>query len=128
MGEEVPKESQTIAAVRSARLAEKISLAKSGLNIPRTWWNNTSSEVLGLIFILLLNLYLVYPFFGTASPDVVFSGPIVPLLAKIIEYFGIPLQYSMQIVNIIFFMLFPFSFYFCLFQPEWELDWFCRLS
>ncbi|OGM27027.1 hypothetical protein A3D00_01990 [Candidatus Woesebacteria bacterium RIFCSPHIGHO2_02_FULL_38_9] len=112
MGEEVPKESQTIAAVRSARLAEKISLTKSGFNITRAWWNNTISEALGLIAVLFLNLYLVYPFFGTASPDVVFSGPVVPLIAKVIEYFGVPLQYSMQIVNIIFFLLFPFSFYF----------------
>jgi hypothetical protein len=109
--EHLPKESETIAAKRAIRLAEKIQEAKKHLDIQSAWWAGLPFEILGLVFVFLINLYLVFPFFGTPAPNIPFSGPIIPLLARLIELTGTPLIYAIQIVNLAFFLLFPLSFY-----------------
>jgi hypothetical protein len=110
--ENLPKESETIAARRAIRLAEKLSQARESLRERRSWWSNVLTEVIALILVFTLNLYLVMPFFGSSVSDTFFSGPVFPVLAKFIEVFNIPLSYAIQIVNIIFFLLFPISLYF----------------
>jgi hypothetical protein len=110
--EEIPEESETIASKRTARLAEKIKSARNELKARRAWWSRELVEVFLLVLIFALNFYLIYPFFGTPASDTTFSGPVIPLLAKTIEFFGMPLSYSIQIVNIAFFLLFPISYYF----------------
>lgn len=112
MREKIPQESETIAAKRSVRLAEKIRRARESIQAARASWSNASIEVIILLLIFSLNVYLIFPFFGSASNFTFFSGPIVPLLAKFIELFGPPLSYSIQIINIFFFLLFPISLYF----------------
>lgn len=107
----IPKETETIAARRAARISEKIRKARGGVIRGKGWWSNKVLEVATLVLIFLLNLYLVYPFFGTSAPITFFSGPIIPLVTKSIELLGLPLPYAIQIVNIIFFLIFPLSLY-----------------
>lgn len=110
--DKIPTESETIAAKRTARLAERIREARKGFKARRAWWSKGLAEVLLLVFIFALNFYLIHPFFGAPAPDTTFSGPIIPLLAKAIELSGMPLAYAIQIVNIAFFLLFPITYYF----------------
>lgn len=111
--ENVPHESETIAVRRAARIAERIKEAKRGLFARRAWWSNGPLEMLFLVFLFGLNFYLVVPFFGTSAVQTPFSGPIIPLLAEGIAFISkIPLFYAVQIVNIVFFLIFPFSYYF----------------
>ena len=109
--EQVPQEDETIAAKRAFRLAEKIRSAREGLVGKKAWWNNGPMEILVLVILLSLNFYLVQSFFGTTAPDISYSGPIIPLMGKLIELTGIPLSYSFQIVHAVFFLMFPVTFF-----------------
>lgn len=112
MKEAIPRETETIAARRAARLSEKIKKARSSLVVARAWWSAAPLEGLGVIFLLVLTFYLIYSLFGKAAPPTSFSGPVIPLTAKAIEFFfATPLPYSFQIVYLAFFVVFPFSFY-----------------
>ena len=109
---DVPQESETIAARRAVRIRKRLGKAKRGLG--RTSWRiDGQAESLGLGLIWFLNLYLVLPFFGREAFLTSYSGPIIPLLGKIISWLGLPLSYSIEIVNIVFFLIFPISFYIC---------------
>ena len=109
--EDIPKETETIASRRARRLEEKLRDEKKR-RIIRVWWNNRAVEYLGLGIVLLLNIYLIFPFFGTSSGDAFYSGPIIPILSKAVEFVGrIPFPYAVQIINIIFFLIFPLSIY-----------------
>ena len=111
--ENVPRETETIAAKRSLRLAEKIRNARGRITVTNSWWNTQGFEFLLLLIIFLFNVFSIYFYFGTAtSSDTFFSGPIIPLMAKFFTIFKIPLSYAFQIVNIIFFVSFPFTLYF----------------
>lgn len=107
----VPKETETIAARRAARLSKKILEARERVGIGKAWWSNAIVEALALIFIFSLNLYLILPFFSTPAPDNTFSGPVMPLLVKLVGTFGTSTANSIQIANIFFFLLLPFSLY-----------------
>ena len=109
--DKIPKTSETIAARRAARLAEKIKKAKSRLAFTPAWWSNGATDFFSLVLLSALNFYLIYPFFGKPAVATTFSGPVIPLMARIIEFFGIPITYAYQIVNIAFFLAFPISFY-----------------
>lgn len=110
--ENIPKETETIAARRSLRLAEKIRNTRARINVANSWWNSQAFELGFLLIILFLNVYSIYFFFGTSTnTGTFFSGPIIPLMAKFLELFNIPLSYAYQIVNIIFFAGFPFTLY-----------------
>lgn len=111
MKDKIPETSETIAARRAARLAEKIKKARSRLAFTPAWWSNGAADFFSLVFLFALNFYLIYPFFGKPTVATTFSGPVIPLMARIIEFFGIPMTYAYQIVNIIFFLAFPISFY-----------------
>lgn len=111
MKDEVPKESETIAARRAKRLSDKLKKAREQVGIGRARWSSGVLEVLIVLLIFVLNFYLVSPFFGKSAPDAFFSGPVIPLLAKIVELFRIPISYSIQVVNIFFFITFPLSLY-----------------
>lgn len=112
MGDKIPTEEETIAAKRAERVAEKLKRSKDGFYVPKAWWSTAALEVSLLTLILILNFYLIFPFFGTQAPDAFFSGPVIPLIAKLIEVLGPELSYSIQIVNIIFFLFFPITLYF----------------
>lgn len=110
--ERVPKETETIAARRSKRVSEKLRNARRSLIVKRAWWSSAPLEGLGIIFILALTFYLIYPLFGDVAPPTSFSGPVIPLAAKAIEFFfATPLPYSLQIVYLVFFVVFPAAFY-----------------
>lgn len=109
--EGVPRESETIAIKRAARLSEKLKRARTGFVENKAWWSNTAVETVILLSLLSLNLYLVSSHFTQAAPDIPYSGPILPLLAKGVEFFGVPLPNAFQYVNIFFFLLFPITFY-----------------
>lgn len=109
--ENIPKETETIAARRAARIAEKLRLAGEGLAGKKAWWSNEPMELLILIFVFAINFYLVYPFFGTPAPQTHYSGPIVPLITSLVSLFKVQTSYAIQIVYIAFILLFPLSFY-----------------
>src|SRR3989337_1503097 len=107
----IPSESETIAAKRAIRVAEKIAEARERLKMKKAWWSRGFNESFFFVIIFLVNFFLVFEFFGTSSSTPFFSGPVVPLIAKFIEFWGVPLGYAIQIVNIFFYLLFPASFY-----------------
>lgn len=109
--ERIPQESETIAARRSARLAEKIKKARESWGVRAFWWTTPFFEVILVTFTFSLSLYLVWDLFATTAPDAFFSGPIIPLIAKGIEFFGTPLSFAIQYVNIFFYLSFPITLY-----------------
>ncbi|OGM02153.1 hypothetical protein A2115_01425 [Candidatus Woesebacteria bacterium GWA1_41_8] len=111
MENSIPQESETIAARRAIRVKEKLAQAKNSLAITKAWWSNGPMEGLGLLAIFILNFFLVYSFFGTQSPVIYFSGPVIPLFAKAMGLFLVTLPYGIQITNAAFFVFFPLTFY-----------------
>jgi len=107
----IPQESETIAAKRAIRLSEKLRRAGEGLKGRNAWWSDGPLELLGLAFIFSLNFYLVVTFFGTSAPDIPYSGPVIPLFAKMVEFAGVPFSYAVQIVNAVFYLFFPLTYY-----------------
>jgi hypothetical protein len=110
--EEVPKETETIAVKRSARLKERFRQLQEGLKIEKAWWNNGPLEVAIILFLFFLNFYLIYPFFGLDAFPTKYSGPVIPLLSDVIEKAsGIPMSKSLEIVTITFLLFFPLTYY-----------------
>lgn len=111
--EEIPKTSETIAAKRSSRIAEKINEARKNIIIDRSWWNSRPFEYFLLFGITILNFLYVLPFWGTAANEgAFFSGPVIPLITKFIQLWVGSFSYSLQYVNILFFVILPISSYF----------------
>ena len=108
---QVPRESETIAARRAVRLGKKIREARERWMRPVDWSKEEGLISLDLALVWLLNLYLVWPFFGTEAFITSYSGPVIPAMAKMISWSGLPVSYAIQVVNIIFFLLFPVTFY-----------------
>src|SRR3989344_8997585 len=106
----IPTESETIAVKRAARVAEKI--ARSRLRFTPAWWSKTPLEVLLVTVLFAINLYLLSPALGTEAAKTSFSGPVIPLLANILKFFGVPFTYALQHVVVLFFAFFPVSLYF----------------
>jgi hypothetical protein len=105
----IPGESETIAAKRSARLADKMRINRGRVN-PGVW-GGAFLEGLGVIGVVVLNLLTVFQFLGTAAPATEFSGPAMPVLAKLFEVFGFDFAYGLQLVNTFFFLGFIGGFY-----------------
>lgn len=112
MPEEVPKETETIAAKRAFRVAEKLRLAGSKISRSSAWWNSFFVEVVFLFLMVGINFYTVWHLWGKASGnDIFYSGPGIPFLAKLLEFFNINLSTAFQYVNIVFFVIFPSFLY-----------------
>ena len=109
--EQVPKETETIAVKRTVRITKKLLDAKGTFGTATAWWTNEAVEILGLGGIVLLNLYLVLPFFKVSIPETSYSGPIIPFVAKIFSIFGINFSDSVHVVALVSFLLFPLSMY-----------------
>ncbi|MFC1625954.1 hypothetical protein ACFL1Q_02855 [Patescibacteria group bacterium] len=108
----IPYKSETIAAKRAIRLAEKIKQTREIISTRKAWWSNTFLEVFFLLIVFCINLYHLLPVFGTSSLDVPFSGPVMPLLAKLVAYiFKTQPLMATQSVSIFFFLVFPFTLY-----------------
>lgn len=110
MKQDIPRESETIAKKREARIAEKLKRSRV-FGGKKAWWSNGPLEFLSLVFLYALNFYVIYPFFADRPVDTFYSGPVIPFLADIITRLGLDFSYSVQIVNIFFFLLFPISVY-----------------
>lgn len=110
--EKVPKETETIAARRSVRIAQKLKKTKDKIKTVRVWWNTKTFEYVLLSVLILLNLYLVSSYFYSQTPQEYFySGPIIPLLSKILQKLSFDLLNAYQVVNALIFAIFPLSFY-----------------
>lgn len=110
--EDIPKESETIAVKRSIRLAQRLHDARVSIFSKKEWWSDEHIEFLSILLILLLNFMIMVPFFGTGSTSMIFSGPVIPLLAKFLTIFGVPMVFAVQLINLTFSLLFPLTFYF----------------
>lgn len=110
--ERIPEESETIAAKRAVRLHEKIIKGRSALFVNKAWWTSGPLEALAILFLILLNFYLAIPLFGTAATTTRFSGPVIPLIARALEFtFKVPLPLGFQIIYLTFFILLPLTSY-----------------
>lgn len=67
-------------------------------------------EILGEVGLLLIVFWLLRSFFGHEDQINVFSAPVVPVLATLIEKF-VPYFYGVRIWLTIFLIFFPLSFY-----------------
>ena len=110
MNDDIPKEEETIAVKRAARVAEKV--ARSRLSFTSAWWSKAPLEFFLVTILFVVNLYLLSPAIGTEAAKTTFSGPVIPLLANILKFFGVPFTYAIQHVVILFFAFFPVSLYF----------------
>lgn len=110
--ETVPKETETIAHKRALRITEKLKEARARIQSKNNWLSSETVEMCGLLVILLLNFILIFPFIGEEAVSVKFSGPVVPVLAQGLGFLGAPFKYSVQLVNTIFFLIFPLTFYY----------------
>lgn len=111
--EDIPEASETIAARRSNRIAEKIREARKKIVIDDSWWNSIPFEIFLLSLITAFNLFYIFPFWGTmASPDAIFSGPVIPLITKFVQIFDGTFSHSLQYVNTFFFIILPVGLYF----------------
>jgi len=108
---DIPKEEEKIASRRAMRLAKKVGVVRRGLRLGQDWLGDGGINPIDLGLILLLNLYLVMPFFGREAFVTSYSGPMIPFLAGIVAEVGLPMSYAIEIVNIVFFLMFPVSFY-----------------
>lgn len=110
--ENIPKETETIAVKRSLRLAEKLKNAKEKFG-DKSWWNTLGLERLILLVILFINIKSISSYIGQPNPyQTNFSGPIFPLLSNLLGLIGFEPEYSIQVINVFFFLLFPISFYY----------------
>jgi len=107
----IPDESKTIVSLRKDRLNSRKKQMLDRLRVNRAWWGSGQFEFLTLVFIFLLNFYVIYPFFGTYSESVTFSGPVIPVLVNILSVFGTPFYYSLRILSIVFYLGLPLTFY-----------------
>jgi len=107
----LPKESDKIAVRRAVRLGKKIKQAREKWIKSIGWRGEGGMVSLDMVLVWLLNLYLVWPFFGTEAFSTSYSGPVIPSMARMIGWSGMPLSYAIQIVNIVFFLVFPVTFY-----------------
>lgn len=98
----VPEENETIAIKRTARIADKLMRSRGARFAARSWWSGTVVEVCFLIAIIILNLMTIWQFLGTATPNTAFSGPVVPLLAKMFWGLGFEFRYGLQLINVFF--------------------------
>lgn len=110
--ENIPQETETIAVKRSVRLAEKLRDARRSIIKTDSWWNSSYMEAVLVSAVFILNFYTVYTYFGTASVENVFySGPVIPALAKLLEWGSVDLNYALQLINLLFILFLPITFY-----------------
>lgn len=110
--EKVPKETETIAHKRAIRLSEKLKAARALIGLKSNWWTSGWVEFFGLGILFVINFVLALPMIGAPAVSVSFSGPVVPILSRLISLTGAPFMYSIQLINVIFFLAFPITFYF----------------
>lgn len=75
------------------------------------WWKNSLVEILGVVLIVLLNTFLIWPLFSGLDRGTHFSGPLLPVIGQTTAFVsGISLAAAFQITYLFFFLLFPVSF------------------
>lgn len=107
----VPKETETIAVKRTNRIASKVELARKQFGEQVAWWNNAIVEMLTVAFLFALTVFTVLPFFQHTLADIPFSGPVIPFLVKILEFFSLNENEATLSVLLVFYIFFPFSYY-----------------
>ena len=111
MREIVPSETETIAAKRAAREELKTAKKRKRILQRKFWWTKYHAELLIVLVLQTITLFVVHPVWNTNAPDIPYSGPIVPLLARGISALGVELSHAYQVVHIGAFLLFPLSMY-----------------
>lgn len=110
--ESIPQETETIAHKRAERLTQKLRNARARIALKNTWWTSEAVELGGLFVLLIINFIVISPFFGQSADSLKFSGPVVPFLAKSVSLTGVPFLYAVQLVNVIFYLILPVTFYY----------------
>lgn len=104
-----PKKSETLVSRVEARSYRRKLLARAKrLQHSRLI---TYGELFGLIILLLLTFWLLIPFFGQEDQVNVFSAPFFPILASLTSFI-MPYAYGIRVWLLVFFAVFPFSFYY----------------
>ncbi|MFC1711985.1 hypothetical protein ACFLZ1_05420 [Patescibacteria group bacterium] len=104
-----PKKEDTLVE-KAGKRSQRIITRKKIINFVPQWWIGTG-EILGLAGVLLVNFFLLLPFFGQKDVSNVFSAPLIPLLANLTSFY-IPYDFGIRFWLLIFLLVFPISFYF----------------
>jgi len=105
-----PTKKETLARKQEKRIRRIHQLRSRFSELPSQWWVGVG-EIVGLVILLLANLWLLYPFFGSPDQTNVFSAPVVPVLVTLTERMA-PFAYGVRIWLLVFLIFFPLSFYF----------------
>jgi len=105
-----PAKKETLASKQEKRIRRIHYLRSRFSELPPQWWVGVG-EVLGIAALLLANIWLLYPFFGSPDQTNVFSAPVVPVLVTLTEKMA-PFAYGVRIWLLVFLIFFPLSFYF----------------
>ncbi|MFC1727462.1 hypothetical protein ACFL0Y_02975 [Patescibacteria group bacterium] len=105
-----PGKKERLAIKRQARMRRFNRLRGRLPDFSTRWWIIVG-EVLVVLGLLLINLYLLHPFFGREDKINVFSAPIVPILATVTEKI-VPFSFGIRIWLLAFLVFFPVSFYY----------------
>ncbi len=105
-----PGKKETLAEKQEKRV-QRISHFRSRLpELTPQWWVVTG-EIVGLAALLLVNFWLLLPFFGQENKTNVFSAPLIPALATLTEKFA-SFPYGVRIWLLVFLIFFPLAFYY----------------
>lgn len=105
-----PAKKETLIRKQEKRI-RRIYLLRSKLSeLSPQWWVGVG-EVLGVMALLLTNIWLLYPFFGQEDKTNVFSAPVIPVLTDLTKTL-LPFTYGVRLWLLVFLIAFPLSFYF----------------
>lgn len=107
---EQPDKEETLAIIRQEKIA-RWNRFHQRIQAVSTGWGVKIAEILGLIFILVLNLWLLSPFWQLEENQYFFSAPFVPLLAELTS-FALPFNSGVRLWLLIFLAGLPISLYF----------------
>lgn len=105
-----PKKKETLAEKQEERIRRLNHFRKKIPEFSAQWWVRVG-EIFGLAVLFLVNLFLLYPFFGHEDRVNVFSAPVIPVLATFTERF-IAYSSGIRVWLLAFLLFFPLSFYY----------------
>lgn len=105
-----PAKKETLIRKQEKRIRRFQLLRRRFPELSPRWWVG-AGEVLGVIALLLTNIWLFYPFFGQEDKTNLFSAPVIPILADLTKSL-LSFNYGVRLWLLVFLVAFPLSFYY----------------